>query len=258
MAVVKSLKSAVAPNQTKFDSEELSLVGLNLQATINLKQLPSNLVNQLSSISDKLDHYCQLILIGHAGRLLWQKVKAWQESKPSDAKSQHPIDDFSRIHVEDFFAQRFSSDDFELIFPLSDENQTHIGLQTLGEMAGWHNTSPFAVGINQQWGSWFAYRAVVLIKSDYLSSEVASSPSPCLSCTHHICVQSCPADALVGNKLDLDRCISYRKVPDSRCKDRCIARMSCPVAGKHQYILEQIQYHYGRSLQTIEYYQSKR
>ena len=263
--VEKSIRNAVAPNLTRLDGEELSLVGLNLQAVINLKQLPSELVSQLNTTTDRFEYYSQLILIGHGGSLLWQKVKSCQESTierksgASAFKSPHPIDDFSRLHVENFFAKRFSSTDFEIIFPTS--NQTLVNLQALGKFVGWHNTSPFAVGINQQWGSWFAYRAVVIVKSHYLScfptAETDHSESPCLSCQSRDCVQTCPANALSGDKLDLNRCIAYRKQPDSKCKDRCIARMACPVAAQHQYSLEQIQYHYGRSMETINRYQDK-
>jgi epoxyqueuosine reductase len=30
-----------------------------------------------------------------------------------------------------------------------------------------------------------------------------------------------------------------------------LARLACPIAPEHQYDLEQVQYHYGRSLQMI-------
>jgi len=245
VVVVKSIKNVVVHNLARFDGEALSLVGLNLQAVISLKQLPSDLTVQLNTSTDKFDHYSQLLLIGHGGSLLWQNVNRWKESYPSN----HPIDDFSKFHVKDFLSKRFSSVDFEIIFPCV--KQSFVNFQALGQLAGWHHPSPFGLGINQHWGSWFAYRAVVLLKSRYLTTQIEHSKSPCLSCKNRDCVQTCPAYALSGDKLDLNRCIAYRKQPESKCKDRCIARMACPAAKQHQYRLEQIQYHYGRSMDTI-------
>ena len=115
-----------------FDGKPLSLVGLNLQAVINLKDLPLAVVNQLTFNTDRFEHYSQLILIGHGGRLLWRKVKIWQKETESAIESENPIDDFSIFHAERFFSQRFSSKDFEIIFPTSASNQTPIGLPIAG------------------------------------------------------------------------------------------------------------------------------
>lgn len=232
----------------QLDANELSRIGLNLQAVINIKDLPCKLVEQLLLTTDKLSYYSQLVLIGNGGKLLWTKIKE------SGFSSENSIDDFSSNQVIQFFGKRFSTDDFELIFPNQNQNQPSLGLQTLGEIAGWHNPSPFKVGINQQWGSWFAYRAVVLVKSHYQPTIASTEPSPCKTCQIKPCIQICPANALESNELDLDSCIAYRKQDNSKCKDRCIARMACPVADKHQYPLEQIQYHYSLSMRMIENY----
>lgn len=202
-------------------------------------------MSQISANTNRLENFTQLILIGHGGQLMWEKLHE------TPIASSEPIDSYSRYHVENFFSEQLATDDFELIFPALFENNVPIGLQALGEMAGWHYPSPFGIGVNDQWGSWFAYRAVVLAKSHYLPSVVSKSQSPCQSCGLKPCIKRCPAKALKGEKLDLDACISYRSQTDSNCKDCCIARMSCPVALPHQYKIEQIKYHYGRSLKTI-------
>jgi len=263
--VVKNSKSVVersSPNplstefdgKSLFDGKTLSLVGLNLQAVINLTDLSSETMNQLSFNTDKLNHYSQLVLIGHAGKLLWQTLKQWSAHKNLLEKSSDPIDDFSKHHVQKYFIQRFKDKDFELIYPLTtaEHSNTPLNLQTLGQLAGWHHHSPFGVGINQQWGSWFAYRAVVLLKSHYQPTKSPHTKSPCQSCEDKPCIQSCPADALDSSQLNLKACLSYRTQKDSSCKDRCTARMACPVAEQHQYPLEQTQYHYSRSLQVIK------
>ncbi len=237
-----------------FKATELSDVGLNLQAVINLKDLPADLLSQLASNSSQFNNYTQLILIGHGGKRLWRNIQLWRNDTNCDLND--PIDYFSRVKVQEYFAKDFLAEDFEVIFPYafnkSNEKQLPLGLQSLGTMVGWHNESPFKVGINQQWGSWFAYRAVVLAKSDYECATGTRSVSPCISCDLSPCIKTCPANALSDGKYDFDGCISYRKTEDSQCKDRCIARMACPVAKLQQYDIEQINYHYTQSLQSIE------
>jgi hypothetical protein len=53
---------------------------------------------------------------------------------------------------------------------------------------------------------------------------------------------------------DVFECSHFRLQENSPCHDRCLARLACPVAPEHRYELAQVQYHYGRSLQTIRTY----
>jgi len=233
----------------RFNGESLSKLGLNLHAVIDIASLPPSIIQQLARFTNRLTHYSQLILIGHAGPQLWKCLQ------PLELHSQHPFDDYSQNHCQQFFEQRFSKDDFKLIFPShsrADSQPSLIGLQQLGELVGWHGESPFKVGINAQWGSWFAYRAVVLTKSAYQPSPIKSNRTPCQSCANKTCIPACPADALKNHDLDLKRCIDYRKQTSSLCKDRCLARMACPIATDLQYSLAQIQYHYSQSMRVIE------
>ncbi len=247
MVVRKNTRSVVALNNQIFDGSQLSLVGLNLQAIFNIQNLPTHIIQQLRNNSKNLEHFSQLILIGHAGRLLWQKLKE------SNFQSTNPIDNFSRHHAEKFFSKRFGAEEFEILFPSVTVSNHPIGLQTLGVIAGWHNQSPFRVGINQQWGSWFAYRAIILVKSNYQPSALKYRElSPCISCQTKDCITACPANALIDEDLNLQLCIQYRVQEGSKCNDRCIARMACPVAKTHQYPIEQIQYHYSQSMKIIE------
>ena len=229
--------------RVSFDGTELTLAGLNLQAVINIQDCSLEIQQQLSVITPNFSHYNQIVLIGHGGRSLWEKVKQ------SNLQSDNPIDDYSRLHSIKFFKKRFPENDFEVIFPRT--NQASLGLQALGQTAGWHNESPFRIGVNKQWGSWFAYRAVVLVKSDYQTSVKMPEQSPCQTCESKVCLAECPADALINGGLDLKQCISYRLQDKSKCKDRCLARMVCPIASEHQYQLEQIQYHYLKSYQWL-------
>lgn len=243
----------------QFNGEDLSRIGLNLQAVFEINGLPPDIIGQLEKNTKNLEQFSQLILIGHAGQLFWRHLKRWQ-LEYSDGSTEHPVDDFSYIHCQRFFRKCRAVGAFEIIFPAGEQggsdlqeqpDQPPIGLQQLGKMAGWHYDSPLRLGLNEQWGSWFAYRAVILVKANFATTPAIQSKSPCLTCESRACIKSCPADALAGGDLDINRCFQYRKRDNSQCKDRCIARMSCPVAKDHQYELEQIQYHYTQSMSRV-------
>ena len=230
-------------NQRKqtFTDEYLTKKGLNIHAIFNLDVMPKKILNSILEATD-IQNHSQLIVLGHLGRSLWGNVKNY------DAGSKDPVDDFSQILVQEFFKQKYPSAKYEIIYP----GASVIGLQEIGELAGWHYASPFRVGINNKWGSWFAYRAVVLADTDFALTQPLVAHSPCGSCLKKPCIKNCPAGALLSGKLNLDACISFRKQTDSICRNSCRARVSCPVGEEYRYSEEQIQYHYGVSMKTIE------
>ena len=213
-------------------------LGLNLQSIFNIDQLPPEILARLDMPVEK---YRQLILIGHGGTTMWQSLKA------SGIQSENPINDFSIQSVEHYFAEHLPDTDYAVVYP----GDHPVGLQALGKLAGWHHASPFMVGINEVWGTWYAYRAVVLADTDFEPTVPVQSVSPCNGCQDKICIAECPAGA-AGDVFDLQKCIAYRKQPASKCSATCLARVSCPVGGAHRYSDEQIQYHYAISMKTIE------
>jgi len=224
------------------DFTVLDRAGLNLQAIIDLDALPGEMLAELHRRFDPARRYRQLILIGHAGKTLWASVKA------SAIGSEDPIDEFSVRTVEQWLSAHFADHAREIIYP----GNIPIGLQALGKIAGWHHASPFMIGIQEEWGTWYAYRAVVLADTDLEPSRPRPSESPCARCAGKICIASCPAGALAGDTFALDKCVSYRKEADSRCKATCVARVSCPVGTVHRYCDEQIEHTYSRSMAAIE------
>ena len=234
-------------NSELLDKEWLNSKGLNLQAVFQLDDLPEEILNSLREVTEP-DNYRQLILLGHGGKVLWNQVEE------NLGKVAEPIDSYSKQVVIEFFKKQASNYNYEMIYP--SENSRAIGLQALGELAGWHFASPFRVGINSQWGSWFAYRAVVLADSDFELTKVENWTSLCIECKTQECINACPADAISFEKILLNQCLDYRMEEKSSCSDRCLARMACPVAREHKYSLEQVQYHYGRSFKTLLKYRS--
>src|SRR5574337_2155062 len=203
----------------------LDAVGLNLQAVFDLDALPTELATRLRAQADDGEGFHQLILIGHAGRRLWASLQA-------DApQSADPIDDFSVARVAEWFATHCPGRRHRVIYP----GDRIVDLQRLGELAGWHHPSPFMVGIQAGWGSWFAYRVAMLADTALPVTEPAAAPSPCNACTGRPCVAACPADAMASGTYSRERCIGYRRQPGSLCADTCLARTSCPVGSEHRY-----------------------
>lgn len=217
--------------------------GLNLQAVFNLDDLPPAVRATLEPEAGQ-GAYRQLILLGHGGRRLWEAVQAAGPAGPD------PIDRFSAASATAWFDRAFPGRARSVLYP----GDRPVGLQALGTLAGWHYPSPFMVGINERWGSWFAYRVVLLTDSDLAPTPPLATASPCPTCPDRPCVARCPGDALAGEGFDLGRCVAYRKQPDSACRTTCLARLACPVAREHRYSTEQLRHTYAISLRTIEAY----
>lgn len=229
---------------TAGDFTALDRAGLNLHAILDLDTLPAEMVAELRRCHDPAQRYRQLILIGHAGKTLWDAVKA------SGIRSANPIDEFSVRTVEKWFSTYFSDTAHEVIYP----GDIPVGLQAIGKIAGWHHASPLMIGIQKEWGTWYAYRVVLLADSDLAPSQPVHSASPCAHCADQVCIASCPGGALNDGAFALQKCLGYRQEPSSRCQATCIARVSCPVGAAHRYDDEQLYHTYSISLQNIKHY----
>ena len=107
------------------------------------------------------------------------------------------------------------------------------------------------VGIDPDWGSWYAYRAVVLADTGFRPFLAVDRNSPCSSCETLPCIAACPAQAMADGSFSLARCAAYRLQPDSACAFTCQARLACPVGSAHRYDADQLCHTYSISLQTI-------
>lgn len=224
------------------DFSLLNDAGLNLQAVLALEQLPIRFATELRRQFDPDNRYRQLIVIGHGGRRLWEAVRA------SNPRTHNPIDDFSARTVAHWFRQQFAGQTASIIYP----GECLVDLQELGRIAGWHNDSPLKIGIGEDWGTWFAYRAVMLATTDLEPSRKLQNGSPCERCAERACIDNCPAAAVDGGSFAVEKCVAYRQEESSRCKATCLARVSCPVGYAHRYSDEQMQHCYSISLREIE------
>lgn len=225
-------------NGTDFSA--LNQAGLNLQAVFDLAEIAPAARRQL----DPQRRYGRLVLIGHGGKTLWEQLGAsgWQ------AASADPIDDFTRATLKAWLAAQWPADEHALLYP----GDLPVGLQALGRLAGWHHESPFRVGVNAVWGSWFAYRAVLLTTAHLPATPRMAGESPCASCGGQPCVAACPAGALDENGFSLPQCLAGRRQPQSPCRLTCLARTRCPLRPEHRYPDAQMAHSYARSLAIIE------
>jgi len=226
----------------------LDRCGLNRQAVFDLADLPDGIV---SSITDDTAGYRQLILIGHGGKALWEAVTK------SGIGGADPIDEFTLRTVRQWMAEFQPDHRYAILYP----GPQPVALQGLGALAGWHHASPFMVGIDAEWGTWYAYRAVVLADThfapsqtvDHAPKEVPSGGvSPCAACQAKPCIAACPASAMAGGAFSLQKCVAWRKQADSPCAFACLARVACPVGSDHRYCTEQLAHTYSISLRTIK------
>lgn len=219
--------------------------GLNLHAVLDLHTLLPEVRATLGPHDG--GRYRQLILLGHAGRDFWTALQR-RGMHGSD-----PVDTFSTECVRDWMAQQHPQVLWAQVFP----GTAPVGLQRLGQLAGWHHATPFGLGVNTPWGSWFAYRAVLLADTDWPVMPPMAGAHPCHACADRSCLAACPVDALnpvLTAEQRLHTCLGERKRPASPCQDRCLARNACPVGAEHRYTDAQTAYHYLQSLPVIRRY----
>lgn len=220
-----------------FPAEDLIQAGLNRQHVFALADLPETLRAKLGAQARDR----QLILLGHGGRALWEAMQAAAPTRSND-----PIDDYTRVAVNRCLQRILPPHAYRFLYP----GNISIGLQQLGELAGWHHPSPFAIGIDAEWGSWFAYRALVLADSDFPLTPRVDRSNPCVICEHQACISACPGKA-AGRPFQLAACIDQRLQTASACAQDCLARQACPVGRQHAYDAAQMAHSYSRSLAMI-------
>ena len=227
----------------------LASQGLNLAAIFDCSALPAAVTATLQDARIAVEKYRRLLLLAHGGRQLWQMVTTTAD------RSSDPIDDFSRQRVQYVIDHYLQSPAHIWLYP----GDLLLPLQQLGAAVGWQQTSPLGLGIHPHYGLWFAYRAALLVDAELPVTEFAqASHSVCEQCGEKPCITTCPAAAVSENQaFALTACADYRLSESSPCADRCLARLACPVGEQYRYSDEQLQYHYQRSLASLQAYYGK-
>ena len=234
-------------NQQRLNQgiEALAKDGLNLFSAVPCAQLPMAIQTAIQAEGFDLEWFKSIVLIGHGGRRLWESMSE------SDWAKTDPIDTYSQRKTESFIQATLNEWDNELLFP----SDKLIPLQQIGTFVGWSHPSPLGLGINPQFGVWFAYRAAFLTTAVLPKITAKPQPSPCDSCAQKPCITHCPSNATHPTQpFNVEACATHRLKIYSSCVDRCHSRMACPFFQEHRYTLPQIQYHYQLTLETFKTY----
>lgn len=215
--------------------------GLNRQHVFNLGDLPADVLEPLSPQAGER----QLILFAHAGQRLWARVQA------AGLATAHPIDAYSLGTVRAWMAQALPWAQARVVYPEGLPAGRHVGLQRLGSLAGWHHASPFFVGVDARWGTWFAYRVALLTDTALPPSAAEDLGHPCLRCPGKPCITACPGHALDSGSMDMQACHRQRLREGSPCALGCPARRACPVGAEHRYGEDQIRHSARASLAAL-------
>lgn len=244
---------AMNPILTDEQSAFLTDRGIDLAAVIATDDLASAVIGPLREAGVAIAPTSRLIVLGNAGRSLWQSVRRQQEI--SEPVTDHPVDDYSRAVAQAFIDQFLSADTCQLLYPSS----LPVSLISLGEFCGWSSPSQLGMGIHPGYGLWFAYRAVILTDAPLPAIPRQASTDVCASCTAKPCVAACPGRAVSEDSaFNLQACTSWRLKKDSECELSCAARKACPVGQAFSYQDDQLAYHMGRSLPSLRRWSSGR
>ncbi len=218
---------------------ELEEAGIGLSAVVDRANLPGELAAGLGG-------YRQMIVFGHRGRRLWEAIRESGEPGPD------PIDSASRRRVEAWIAAWLPGVRHRISYPaLPGETGSVPNLGALGECLGWQHPSPLGLGIHPEWGTWFAYRAVVLADSRLPPTPRRVLAHPCERCAGKPCLAACPAGATRVTGFDVAACCAWRLALDSRCATDCPARRACPVGAAERYGEAQMTHVYAASLASL-------
>ena len=223
---------------------ELDQVGLNLCASFSISELPDTIKASLPKNSEQ--HYNSLLLVGTKGGKFWKYLQ--QINQPEG----HPFDSISLSMTQRIFAKSYSGVRTYCLYPGS---EYVVPLQQLGHIVGWGRPSILGLDINQQYGTWFAYRTVLLVAESLPQTPRAETQPVCEVCVDKPCRRACPVGAVqsIGN-FNIAACGDFRVQDNSRCVSKCLARLACPVGIEYRYSSEQLAHHSSFSLASIKRY----
>jgi epoxyqueuosine reductase len=229
--------------------------GFNLFSITSCRSLPDKIINFFDEQNIEINKFSKLVTIGSGGKRLWEALNSI-EIDPI-----HPVNCFTLNIMDEFLKTYLHGAKIIPLFPKLTNpgvatNPIHFPIQELGHWVGWSHPSPLGKGIHPKYGLWFAYRNAFLTDLDLPETLRLSDNSPCTACERKPCIKACPPNAVSKivetlTDFDLKTCLQFRLKEDSKCENRCLARMSCPIGREHQYTKEQMTHHYSRSLSTV-------
>jgi len=190
--------------------------------------------------------YRSAILFGSGGRRFWD---CFRSAHPGDLNVEaNPLDHYTESIVEDL-AETLRAEDPTAVaaYPFRHARQ----LLPFGGLTGSlraFDVAPFGVLIDPEHGPWFAWRGAILTARE-LPERIPAGSAACASCPAP-CVSACPAGAVDLSGFRWRDCVSHRLNAES-CRERCLARESCPVGAHSRYGPDETRYYYRASLRMI-------
>ena len=237
-----------SPTRLKQGIEHLSEQGFNLFSILDYAALPATIQATIPIATLAVEDEAlpaRILLLGHGGKQLWRAMERANAFTADD-----PVDTFSINTTRHFLDHYLGSPPSLFLYPTAD---IIVPLQQLGTLAGWHQPSPLGIGMNVEFGLWWAYRTAVYIRADLpIIKQALPELSTCGQCVDKTCVLACPATAVgAAEPLDFPACMALRLRPQSICASQCVARRACPIAPEHEYTTAQMAHHYQSSLTTL-------
>jgi hypothetical protein len=174
------------------------------------------------------------LIVGNAGRSLWQKFSA----APERALGEDPLDAYTRRILDE--AARLTTPCAAVGFYAEQRGGQYLPLVKLAQRAGFGTPGRVGVLIHPVYGPWLAIRAVLLV-SDALSSAEPARFDPCAGCPAP-CASACHGGVIGVQGVDVAGCYQTR-LTNPKCALACDARSACVVGPEHAYSAEQIAHH---------------
>ena len=200
------------------------------------------------------------VVVGDGGGAFFAGFQASRaRANPAEPQPENPLDEYTARTVRAAAAQALAPMSFHLAFPfarVTTQSQPGTGwlsFQRLGQVAGLPPPGPLGVQVHPRFGPWWGYRALIVV-GEALAEE-PSLGAPCAGCAAP-CVAACPADALAGVRLDIDRCAGQR-LQSQVCAHRCASRIACVAGPEHRYPDAQLAFHMAASLRSIRKYYAR-
>lgn len=156
-----------------------------------------------------------------------------------------PLDRWTRAKVAELLAPlRAAGVRAEARHPFWNEPDP-LPFQRIGAAAGLTLAVPLGLTLHPAYGSWIAYRALVLL--DRPLADAPRAPfDACAGCPAP-CIPACPAGAVAASGWNASSCMGHRRATGA-CSDGCASRLACPVGAAEEPGLVARRFHQAASL----------
>jgi len=221
---------------------ELADAGLQLQAVLSLADMDVDVTDALFSAGFDVGRYQSLVMLGHVGSTLWEKVVRFELERTN------PFDEVVIELLGAWFGEHHPEAEWEVLYP----GTALLPLGRLAESAGWGSPSPLGLTVHPEHGLWMAHRVVALTNMGFDWAQPPAQLHPCDTCDGRPCESACPVGAVSFTAgFDIRGCGGHRIATGSECAYQCLARIACPIGALNRYVDDQMRYHYGIGLASI-------